>query len=293
MNLHLPTLDEIWTEYKQLRRLSTTTERNYEQRLQRHLGDFLLLPIDEITPELIKAKYLEIESAAVANHTIRVLNALLYYGAVKYGTDFKKSKRYARVSRNEKRTRAIVMDASMLGQLFQAFWALRDATAKDFLLLLLLTGQRSYDLVALCWDDVDLSAKTIIVRSIRRQGEPHTVPLSDFAFRLLRARKFGAQSTTVFPAKRSAYFPNLAKHYEIVRAKVGIDFMLHDIRISYIALGDALGEPAGAIMQICDVQKDDLTQGFTQRSIDDLRPTVEAISSAILNQVPGAADSVI
>ena len=71
---------------------------------------------------------------------------------------------------------------------YQEVNSLDNITARDFMLLLLFTGARREETITLKWEDVDFNGKTLIFKNTKN-NQPHTLPLSDFLFKLLDNRK--------------------------------------------------------------------------------------------------------
>ncbi len=85
---------------------------------------------------------------------------------------------------------------------FEAVLSLSDkphSEVRDYLLLLILTGLRKAAASSLEWQNVDLVGKTLTVYDTKNRQE-HTLPLSDYLFDMLQARKADLVNGYVFPA---------------------------------------------------------------------------------------------
>lgn len=72
----VPTLRQVWIDYQRSRKLKQTTTRNYNQRLNGYLADWLELPVTELSKNMIEDRHRSIKGEATANSTMRTLKAL-------------------------------------------------------------------------------------------------------------------------------------------------------------------------------------------------------------------------
>ena len=167
----------------------------------------------------VVAKFAEIKSPSRANYTMRLLRALF---------------RYARSIRDAEGRPIITsnpVDVLSQRRLWHATPARRDIVkpvelpewwkavkaldseanhhnadaVRDWLVFLILTGLRRGEASRLTWDDVDLKAKTFTIQDTKNR-EPHTLPLSDHLFEMLKRRRArGRAGQVCFPRRaRSA-----------------------------------------------------------------------------------------
>ncbi len=108
------------------------------------------------------------------------------------------------------------------------------ATTRDFLRLLLLTGQRRDEVRSMRWAEVDLGqALWTIPGSHYKTGVPHVVPLSEPALEILRARwSEGAAGFVLAANGQNKPFNGAASAMRRLRAKLTGkgDYTLHDLR---------------------------------------------------------------
>ena len=94
-------------------------------------------------------------------------------------------------------------------QVLPAVCALPNPVARDYILLLLFTGLRRREASALTWGEVDLDARVIRLPAVRaKAGRKLDLPMSDFVFDLLSARRALGDARWVFPA------PSASGHIE-------------------------------------------------------------------------------
>lgn len=111
----------------------------------------------------------------------------------------------------------------------------------DFVMLLILTGQRKSNVLAMRWQDIDLTANTwTIPGELMKNGQTMTVALTGKEIDILKRRLDYKISDFVFPSpgKRGHYIEPKRRWKELLsRAKIA-DFHIHDLRrtlASYMA----------------------------------------------------------
>jgi integrase len=115
----------------------------------------------------------------------------------------------------------------------------------DLVPLILYTGVRSGEARGASWSEIDLQARLWIISESRSQNaEPHPVPLSEGAMRVLRRRRVMSAGPWVFPAEtREGYMDE--PNWTIKRCKrvegFPQDFRLHDLRRTVATRIAALG----------------------------------------------------
>jgi integrase len=104
---------------------------------------------------------------------------------------------------------------------------------RDFLRLLLLTGQRRDEVRRMRWDELDLGAGLWTIDAKRHKtGADHVVPLSVPVLDILRARQPTTTKGYVLPGRDGAPFNGAASAMRRLRAALPgkTDFTLHDFR---------------------------------------------------------------
>jgi integrase len=111
---------------------------------------------------------------------------------------------------------------------------LTNVTLRDYLLLILFTGLRRQEAAQLQWEQVDLKAKTLTIIDTKNR-ESHTLPLSDYLYDLIVARKQN-NSKYVFPgAGKGGYIIEPRKQMAKVTEVSNIPFTVHDLRRTFIS----------------------------------------------------------
>lgn len=286
------TLRKVWSDYQQTRRLKPTTLKNYNLRLNHCCGDWLDLPLTEITKDMIAEKHRSIKGEAMANSTMRTIKALYHYASFKYvdeeGRKLVTDNPVYRLSetrswyKEKRRTR--VIRKQELPTFLKAIFSLQNPSARDLFLILLLTGMRISEARELRWQHVDLQCGVIVLpESITKTGEPYVVPLSDYVWGLLRSRQFGAAGEWVFPGRSpQAPLTRSDKSIKTVCKCSGVEFSPHDLRRSFVTFGDELEIKHEILKCLINHKVADETELYIQPSVERLRRVSQQITDYIL-----------
>jgi integrase len=284
------TLRRVWSDYQQIRDLKPTTLKNYNQRLNLYLSDWLDLPVTAITKDMCEERHSSISGKAIANSTFRTLRALLTYAEAKYcdesGDPVLKNNPVKRLSEvkawHRDRRRRTVLEVRHLRSWFRAVLSLENAVTRDVLLLLLFTGMRRNEAIQLRWEDVDLLGGVIRLRDTKN-GEDFDIPMSDYVWRLMQARHLTSASEYVFPGNSHGHTVAAYTSCSIVRRRSGINFCLHDLRRTFTTLGDELDLKNEVIKSLINHKSGDVTEGYIVRSIERRRRATQKITNALLS----------
>jgi len=188
----------------------------------------------------------------------------------------------ARAWHREQR-RQTVVSAQDLPKWWQAVMAEPDYS-RDFLLMALFTGMRRGELMALRWENVDLTARTLHLPKTKN-GDPLHLPLSTFLVDLLTKRKVVAKgSPYVFPGPgRDGHLKETKKFLLRVSAGSGVSFTLHDLRRTFITIAESLDVPYYALKRLLNHRANgDVTGGYIVVNAERLRGPVEQVAARIL-----------
>ena len=147
--------------------------------------------------------------------------------------------------------------------------------------LLLLTGCRRNEIVALAWRHVDLAAGEI--RLPRSKTGPRLVPLPPAAAEVLRDLPRVQGSPWVIPGtKAGRHLADLNHYWARVRQRADLaDVRLHDIRHSFASRALALGESLPMIGKLLGHSK----IGTTERYAHLARDSIKASSARVANSI--------
>lgn len=164
---------------------------------------------------------------------------------------------------------------------------------RDYLLLILFTGLRRQEAAKLEWQQVDLRAKTLKVTDTKNK-ESHILPLSDYLYELLSARKKNSTGNYVFASTgESGYIVEPRKQMAKVIKETEIQFTVHDLRRTFITIAESLDIPAYVLKRLLNHKMtNDVTAGYIMLDVERLRKPMQMITDYLLLQM-GLKESII
>ena len=178
---------------------------------------------------------------------------------------------------------------------YEAVGSLKNQSAKDFMLVLLFCGFRREEAMKLKWSDIDFKEKTITVTDTKN-GKPHTLPLSNYLYKLLEDRKNNFyEKDFVFPGTgKKGYICAPVDAKNLVINATGIVFSFHDLRRTFITVSESLDIPYAALKKLLNHSDgNDVTGGYLQISTERLRDPMEKISQKLVELMTGTEEKVI
>ncbi|TDU31302.1 site-specific recombinase XerD [Panacagrimonas perspica] len=248
--------------------------------------------IATITPDMCLKRHGELGKAspARANLAFRYLRAILNFAAEKYlqsdGTpvlahnpvrSLSKRKAWYEVSRR----RTLIADPDLRAW-FGAVDGLQNRDARDYLLLVLLTGLRRTEALDLTWNDVDLRGGTLTIPDPKNR-RPHQLPLSDYVLEILKARDKAKASEFVFGTARGR-LSNLRYALAEVEKGAGVEFCVHDLRRTFATVAEKIDTPGYALKRLLNHKNaGDVTEGYIGLDVERLRKPMQAVTDYILS----------
>ena len=160
-------------------------------------------------------------------------------------------------------------------------------TAVGAIRLLMLTGCRRSEVLALRWTDVDLEAGEL--RLADAKTGPRAVQLSPTAVRLLETVSRQKDSPWVFPGKDrdGRYSGDGLNHvWRTVRSRAGLDDVrLHDLRHSFASRALALGETLPVIGKLLGHSDIETTARYAHLARDSVHEAAERIANSIATEI--------
>jgi integrase len=288
------TLRQAFETYMERRTLKPQTVFDIGRCMKEVYPDWLDKPMVRVTPDRVVKRhrdYGENHSEARANLAMRYLRAIFNFAQAEYATvdgkpiiegnpvkKLSQTKSWHRVERRD-----TLINAHELGPWFLAVRAVENDTLRDYLTLMVLAGLRRQEAATLKWADVDLTGKTLTVRDPKNRRD-HTIPLSDFLFDMLAARKAGAINDYVFPGGGAGgYIVEPRKQIAKVADACGITFTPHDLRRTFATVAESLDIPAYAIKALLNHKTGgDVTGGYIIVTPERLREPMQKITDYVL-----------
>lgn len=298
------TLREVLEKFLEIKAIRVDTQRGYYYAVNRHFNDWLDMPITSITKDMVEQRHQELtvrpnrlgtSGHGRANNALKKLSALINFASDRFGTEDEpliKVNPVTRLSRNRSWHRiyprqGIIAD-HQLKSWYRAVNTLQHEVARDFLVFLLLSGMRFGETRKLKWSYVDFSNKILIVpRELTKCDREHRLPLSDYMFELLQRRYLYRKSSDwIFQSSRIRNSPISGSRGLVlrVRAKSGITFKLHDLRRTFLTMGEKLDVPPYALKRLVNHSvSNDMTGRYLVLDVERLRSHMCRISSAFID----------
>jgi integrase len=174
-----------------------------------------------------------------------------------------------------------------LGKTLRDLEKTEPASAIACVRLLIFTGCRCGEIRHLKWDDVDLDAGRLRIRSPKEsKGRDKWLPLNAPAREVLA--KLPRQSEWVLPTARGDTPISMAKPWERIRTKAKLEgIRLHDLRHSFASVGAGSGQSLLVIGRLLGHRTPSMTQRYSHLSDDPLREASEAIAGRIASAMSG------
>jgi integrase len=186
--------------------------------------------------------------------------------------------------RNQEEKRGRYLSPAELSALGPALAAHGDPQAANIFQLLLLTGARRGEVLALAWDQLDLESGIWVKPSARtEQKKEHRVPLSDAAVELLRQihTQSGASSPWVFPSGDS-HIVDPKKAWKSVLKTAGISGLrMHDLRHSYASMLVGSGLSLPVIGALLGHTQPSTTHRYAHLADDPLREATQRVGRMV------------
>lgn len=299
-----PTLAEAFATYIDHKQLKERTLSDYDIVVNKYLADWRNIKLDEISRTMIQAKHTELSqnSKAQANMAMRVFRAIYNFSVEHYLDEKDKPILEAhnpvrtlnnKNAWNKVRRRKTYINEDQMPDWIKAVFEYQDRgqqlnTNRDFLLTLILTGFRREECESLPWSSIDL--KYGFITSIDpKNGEPHTLPMGDFLFDLMKKRRQLVTGEWVFPSAKSesGHIVNISKVRQKINEACGVQFTFHDLRRTFGSIAENLDYGRYTIKRLLNHKEDDdrdVTAGYIQVSDKKLREAMNAIEDIVLNE---------
>jgi integrase len=287
-------------------KLKASTARDYLAAMSKKFADWRGKPMTSITRDMIEARHLALteRSPAEANRAMRYLRALFVFAS-----DYRDSAGQPLIPDNpvrrlsakrlwnrvERRTRYVEPD--QLAAWWTAVQSLKNEpqypsreVLRDYLLLLLFTGLRRNEALCLRWENVNLQRGTLRVVDTKNRSD-HVLPMGRYLLDLMRRRGRESDSDWVF-ANPLTGGRITDPHRQIVNvvAMSGVPFSPHDLRRTFASIVSRLGDRLSyyTTKRLLNHRTSDVTQGYVQFDLEQLRSAMQAVEDFVLHAVAAA-----
>lgn len=227
------TLQECFFKYlKQHAKIHKKTWREDERQFERYLTGLKTKKISQISREELQKLHAHIgekHGIYAANRLMATLRCV-FNKAIEWGWSHPNPVIGIKKFKEKSRDRFIQGDE--LPRFFQALAEEPNETARDYILMSLLTGARKTNVLSMSWHDINFGQMTWRIPETK-SGESHTVPLVPTAIALLKKRYQTRKSDTyVFASHgKKGYLDDPKKAWQRILKNANINNLrLHDLR---------------------------------------------------------------
>ena len=187
------------------------------------------------------------------------------------------------IKKFKEQSRDRFLQADELPRFFQALAEEPNDTARDYILLSLLTGARQANVLAMRWEDIHFERATWTMPTTKN-GEAHTLPLVPEALTLLHTRQALTDSPWVLPGPgATGHLVEPKKAWARILERAGIkDLRLHDLRRSLGSWQAATGANLSIIGKTLAHKNVSTTAIYARLSLDPVRASMEQATQAML-----------
>lgn len=273
-------LNRYLTDKSDLREASVI---DYTKKLNQGFSDWMDKPINEITRDMVLSRRKQFEGGR--DNKLRVLRLLMRYAVVtlkaidenpvdvlRDGSLWTKPKRKKRMIPSDK-----------LKDWYQAVLNLENEKAKVYLLLLLHNGLRDQDIRYLEWTDIDFENQRLTARDTKNHTDFTTYIAPQIMPWLKNLQNLTGDSRYVFPGDSQDGVMNLPrKPIAQIVANTGIDFSSHDLKRTFLTIGEAAMIPFSMLKTLANHKTDgDVTAGYINTEADTIRQAIYKIADFI------------
>lgn len=275
------TLNVIFEEYTNKRKLRDTTKESYSKIMRLYLAQLATKSVTDITADDCFQLYQELrdsKSPAKANGTLQLLNSLLRFAAAIHDLPVCQAKSKVKAAGMLVATPAKddMIKASELAIWFQGLLP-RPLHYRVLLLTAVLTGFRKAELEKLDWSDFNAQDGTLLARDTKNHRD-HLLPLGPVLQQLLclYRQHTGGQG--------QIFVDRVDRWAQIASNKGNVRFSMHALRRTFISIAaKQLGNPLLVKALVNHIATGDVTvRNYVRFEQEDLREGMRTIETFIL-----------
>ena len=285
-------LDKYLSDKTDLREASIL---DYTKKINQGFDDWLNKPINTITRDMVTARRKQFEGGR--DNKLRVLRLLMRYAVITLKaldenpvdvlTD-------GGLWAKPKRKKRMIPSDNLKGW-YQSVLKLDNEKAKVYLLLLLHTGLRDQDVRYLEWKDIDFKNDCFIARDTKNHSDFTAYIAPQIKPYLRNLQALTGDNQYLFPGdSKDGVMNTPRKPIAQVCKEAGIEFSSHDLKRTFLTIGEAAMIPFSLLKALANHQTDsDVTGGYINPEANTLRQATFKIAGYIQDRVSDAGDNVV
>lgn len=227
----------------------------------------------------LQAELLRTRNKGAANHAIELVS-MLYSKAVEW--DMFEGKNPAdNIRKFQFKARDRFLQPDELPRFLEAVAKQSNRTVRDFLLMLLYTGQRRRNVASMRWEEVDFHRQIWCIPDTKN-GTPHTVPLVPEAMHLLIDR-VGVHDTYVFPKQDGSgpLWQCWRIQYNVMKDAGISNLRMHDLRRTLASWQVATGASLPIVGRTLNHKDPKSTAIYARLHLEPVREAMERAVTAM------------
>jgi integrase len=223
-------LEELFHEY--LERYAKKQKKSWaddEAIFRRYLTPIKRRRLSAITPRLVQERHDTVTKTAPvqANRMLALMSKMFSWASGNSIGLYKGTNPAVGIERNPEKSRERFILPHELDLFFNSLDQINE-TARDYILTALYTGQRSGNVKAMRWEQLDLTNAVWRI-PVTKNGESQTIPLLPEVTGILERRHAAAVGPYVFPGRN--HITSIKRAWEKLKRITGLDDLrIHDLR---------------------------------------------------------------
>ncbi|MGD9153116.1 MAG: tyrosine-type recombinase/integrase [Gammaproteobacteria bacterium] len=255
-----------------------------ESQFKRYLKPWAAKKISFITKTQIQKLHLKIrdEKGIYAANRLLALLSTVFNKAIEWGWKYPNPTNGIKKFKEKSRDRFI--QGEELPRFFQALNDEPNETARDYILMSLLTGARKANVLAMRWEEISFTRSTWTIPETKT-GESQTIPLVDLAIEILQHRKnHQDESPWVFPGTgKHGHYADPKKAWVRILERAEIkNLRIHDLRRSLGSWQAATGANLSIIGKTLGHKNTSTTAVYARLNLDPIRESMNKATDAML-----------
>ncbi len=277
--------------------LKSRSKAFYEDAINRHLEPWLDTPLRSITRQSVEERLAKIagnvsatskySGNATANGVMRSFRAVYNFAADRAPADNPLPPNPVRLKKVwlPVMSRTRMVPSADVKKFYDAVCALESKVASDYLRLVMFTGLRRREASGLLWTPMDFDQRVInLPASMTKATRALPLPMSDFVFNLLSARRGLGDTKWVFPANsKSGHLEEPKSFLKEVATACGVKVSVHDLRRGFITIAESLDLSPYALKGLVNhaLGDKDVTEGYIQMDAERLRAPMQKVTDRL------------
>ena len=277
------TLEELFDMF--MERYSKRTKKSWkydEREIPKHLGCWFNRKISTITKPQVQKLHekISIENGMYqANRTLERLKSM-YNRAIDWGWDGTNPCNGIKKNKEVKRDRFLRPDE--LPRFFKALQEEQNEVARNYIWMLLLTGARKTNVLAMRWDEIDFELQMWRIPDTKN-GEPVNIPLTSLAMQLLTSIKHESEWVFSSATSSAGHLQDPKKAWKRILIQAGIENLrIHDIRRTLGSYQAITGASLHIIGKSLGHKSSISTQIYARLTNDPVRASMETATNKML-----------